>query len=439
MPEQLKCFFLIILLSVGHLLIAHASNKENEYYEGEKIFIYTDKPYYQINEKIWFKLYVINAGTGKPTDISNAAYAELLDSAYGVIASIKVSLKNGDGSGSFDIPDNLPSGTYRVKASTGVIKNITQPVFFHTDLVIVNYLQPAKDISFGPMEGGKADSLNNFVINIHPDKAIYSGREKISLDISATDGKSGLVAATLSVSVYKLDSGFNVDQAISAQVQSAYAPSTVIFVAPQAFYGDPEETYRLDDFSRFTSMEEIFREYVRGVGVAVSGNKYRLFVYDELTHMPFASTPFVLIDGAAVTDIQKLMALDPSKIKTIEVVPRKYFLGKDVFYGVVSLTTYTGNFAGYEPDDSAARFAYERITPQRIFDLPVYSTPLQKSSRLPDFRNTLFWDPSVQTATKGLQLVSFYSSDIKGRFVIVVHGHSADGGSGSSSSVITVQ
>jgi uncharacterized protein YfaS (alpha-2-macroglobulin family) len=70
---------------------------------------------------------------------------------------------------------------------------------------------------------------------------------------------------------------------------------------------------------------------------------------------------------------------------------------------------------------------YEGLQYQREFYSPVYETQEQISSRLPDFRNVLYWSPTVQTNAQGKAEISFFTSDLKGRYVAILQGMSTDG------------
>ncbi|MEJ0107008.1 MAG: hypothetical protein WDO19_32680 [Bacteroidota bacterium] len=48
-------------------------------FASEKLFVHTDKSFYQPDEIIWMKLYVTDAVTHRPLDISKLAYAELIN------------------------------------------------------------------------------------------------------------------------------------------------------------------------------------------------------------------------------------------------------------------------------------------------------------------------------------------------------------------------
>jgi len=51
---------------------------------------------------------------------------------------------------------------------------------------------------------------------------------------------------------------------------------------------------------------------------------------------------------------------------------------------------------------------------------------------LPDFRNVLYWNPNITlTNNNNGQVYSFYTSDLPGRYAVVVQGISANGLCGS--------
>ena len=46
------------------------------------------------------------------------------------------------------------------------------------------------------------------------------------------------------------------------------------------FFYKPSKTYLLDNYTRFTTMEEVLREYVAEVNVGRRGKKYHLFTLE---------------------------------------------------------------------------------------------------------------------------------------------------------------
>lgn len=95
--------------------------------------------------------------------------------------------------------------------------------------------------------------------------------------------------------------------------------------------------------------------------------------------------------------------------------------------------------AGFEIDPHAIVLDYEGLKFQREFYVTDYATEQQRLSRLPDFRNLLYWSPKVITGKTGKTQAAFYSSDLRGKYAIVVQGISADGEAGSTVSFFEVK
>ena len=104
----------------------------------EKIYLHSDKEVYLAGEVFWFKLYDVDALFLKPAAISQVGYAEVLDSKNKPVLQAKISLQKGAGAGSWDLPQNLPSGIYTVRAYTNWMKNFNPAYFFKKQITIIN-------------------------------------------------------------------------------------------------------------------------------------------------------------------------------------------------------------------------------------------------------------------------------------------------------------
>jgi hypothetical protein len=220
------------------------------------------------------------------------------------------------------------------------------------------------------------------------------------------------------------------------QVQNAYfgqkiRQSTEPTLDTTPFYRQPDVRYLLDDYVRFLTIEEVLREYVVPVNVRKNDNKFHLHVWDEYLKKFFDDTPLVLLDGTPMFDINKLMSYEPLKIKRLDIMSRQYFLNNKAYNGVLNFSTYTNQLPDFEFDPHTAVLDYEGLQKQRIFYAPEYATPQQMSSKLPDFRHLLHWSPKVQTTEKGKTETHFYSSDVAGKYVVVLQGMTKDGKTGS--------
>jgi len=205
-----------------------------------------------------------------------------------------------------------------------------------------------------------------------------------------------------------------------------------------SFYGRADETYILADYTRFPTMEDVLREYVPGVLVRKRKDNFYFRVPDNLNKTIFKDNPLVLLDGLPVFDFNKIMAFDPLKVRRLEVITRRYYLGYSSFLGVVSYTTYRGDLGGFELDPQSVSLDYEGLQQRREFYSPKYETQKQIESRIPDQRNLLYWNPSITTDKNGKHQIEFYTSDLEGDFQIVVEGITKNGLAGSARSSFKV-
>ena len=203
------------------------------------------------------------------------------------------------------------------------------------------------------------------------------------------------------------------------------------FISPtidsNAFYYKPDYTYYLDLYARFTTMEEVIREYVTPITLTKNEGRFQLAVYDDQNKRFFDKAPLVLLDGVPILNMDKFIEYDPLKIRKLEVVSRTYFSGNLAFNGIANFITYNGKMEGYELDPRATLIDYKGLQIQREFIAPVYENQAQIDNRSPDFRHLLHWSANINTSSKGKINTAFYTSDVPGKYAIVIQGISKQG------------
>ncbi|HEX5169674.1 MAG TPA: hypothetical protein VFW11_10910, partial [Cyclobacteriaceae bacterium] len=229
-----------------------------------------------------------------------------------------------------------------------------------------------------------------------------------------------------------------VTRSVGMQIENAYfeqARAKILNVNQDTipFYGKPDEHYRLDDYTRFSVMEDVMREYVPGILVRKRKQEFYFITLDDNHNSVFRENPLVLLDGIPVFRINAIMEYDPLKVNTLDVITHKYFYGPLSFAGLASYRTYNGDYPDFPIDSRALVLDYDGMLWDREFFSPVYETQEQRESRLPDFRNLLFWSPSVITDSNGAAKVEFYSSDQPGLYLVNIQGLARAGLCGSTS------
>lgn len=235
-----------------------------------------------------------------------------------------------------------------------------------------------------------------------------------------------------------------IKRSIGMQVQDVYYENNrEQYIDPGidslAFYGKADETYLLDDFTRFPVMEEVMREYVSGVLVRKRRDGFHFIVLDNVNKTAMRDKPLILLDGVPLFDADKIMSFDPRKIKKLEVLTRPYYLGSTLSQGIVSYTTYGGDLSGFQLDPQTTVLDYEGLQLQREFYKPQYENQQQRIDRTPDQRSLLYWNPIINTNDSGKNGLEFFTSDLEGTFMVEVEGITKQGVAGSAQHIITVK
>jgi hypothetical protein len=232
---------------------------------------------------------------------------------------------------------------------------------------------------------------------------------------------------------------------IGTQVQNVYLLDNLIkFKTPSykdstSFYGEPDRKFFLDDYTRFNSMEEVVREYVTGLSVRRRQGRFSFRIMNDALKIYFDQDPLIVLDGVPLFNADEVMILDPLRIKKIEIVTRKYYLGSLVASGIFALYSYNNDMAGLQMNSRALILEYEGLQLQREFYSPKYDLAKPGSKRMPDFRNVLAWEPDITIGKSGEAQINFYSSDRKGRYMGIVEGINQNGLAGSTRFFFDVQ
>ena len=216
--------------------------------------------------------------------------------------------------------------------------------------------------------------------------------------------------------------------------RTAAAPGDTV-----AFYGKPSEQFFLDDYTRFPTVEDVLREYVPAVLVRKRRDGFHFMVVDRPRHLNLKENPLTLLDGLPIFHLNQLMAFDPLKIKRLDVMASRYFLGSQLYEGVVSFATCQGDLSGFPLNPKALIEEYEGLQVPREFYAPRYETAAQQQSRLPDLRHLLYWNPDLRLPPNSPQTLTFYTGDQPGRYLVVLQALSASGQPGSTSFTFDVK
>lgn len=262
---------------------------------------------------------------------------------------------------------------------------------------------------------GDQDSLLRIDLN-NPFSDVFAAADSDKFAVS-TQSTQALLQRSINMQVWRSFYGSR-----QAEVQAAKKDTA-------AFYGKPTTAYVLDDYTRFTTLEEVMVEYVRALAVRKRQGNSRIIMFgmEDGIAAP-TKMPFVLLDGLPMFDAgNRIMGLDPRKVQRLEVVTPNYWMGFAKMEGIASFRTYDGLLGGFRLDTTHTIMDFDALQNKRKFYSPAYNTNLEKNDRRADFRTLLYWNPDVNTVNNGNSSVDFFTSDVPGRYAVTIQGIGANG------------
>jgi len=187
----------------------------------------------------------------------------------------------------------------------------------------------------------------------------------------------------------------------------------------------PAESYNFDEYTRFSSLSETILEFVYQARVSKMGGRRRIrvFMNGEFNQ----GNTLVLLDGIPVYNHEDILAYNPMYIKIMNIYDNYFLFGGKYYEGIISFLTHEGNLPLFQLNGGSQQFDYDCPQLPPSFESPDYSIDGMKNSKKPDFRHTLYWNPSVEHTTGQPVNLSFYTSDLCGEFKVTVEGITTDG------------
>lgn len=165
-------------------------------YPQEKIHLHMDKSHYVSGEKIWFRIYLVDAFSHLPETASRYVYVELINPVDSVVSRIKIRPVDSLYYGSMSLPENLAGGNYVVRAYTNYMCSLGEEYFFRKNIYISNplELQMRANAEFLPPDAkGKREARISLVdlrkkCKLSPTQlSIWLNREKLDYTWVARD------------------------------------------------------------------------------------------------------------------------------------------------------------------------------------------------------------------------------------------------------------
>lgn len=204
---------------------------------------------------------------------------------------------------------------------------------------------------------------------------------------------------------------------------------------PTGFYGIPDMEINLSEFVDLPTMGEVFLELIPDVALRKRRTGYEVIISQRINDRRFVMNPAIMIDGIAIKEASLIAELYPGLVEKIDIINKKYLVGGYLFDGIVNVMTKTADFSCIPLPDYMIRTKYRIAEPVPEFHSPGYSSDELRTKRSPDYRNVIYWNPSVSTENQ----IEFWSSDNKANYFINVIGITGDGRAFSEIKMISVE
>jgi len=277
----------------------------------------------------------------------------------------------------------------------------------------INIDEDLKDLIIMPDDVKKSDKLR--IESSFSDKflsSVASSSPAVKSDLSYIQ----MLSANYQINkIYRITSfGQPIDQKLTA-------------LKPVRFYSKPDIELILAEYISLPTMEEIFYELLPRVFLRKNKSGYEISIADRVEDNKLVFSPTLFLDGVVINNAAVIADLDPVNVEKIDVIKDKYMVGNYPFYGIVNVTTKSHDFSIIPLPGYMTRLPYRVLDPVYKFVSPDYSVEAARTSRIPDFRNTLYWNHSINPDKAGKATFEFWSADLPLVYVITIQGVTSGG------------
>jgi len=236
---------------------------------------------------------------------------------------------------------------------------------------------------------------------------------------------SGIPSLTISPdmeeSLSKIGQAMQVTSTFDADTLYSYLPTRAL-----PFTGKEKISYVLDDYTRFSTMRDIFIEYLFDITTKRDREKGTILsvtCQDKIRKVAYTEPEngsLILLDGVPVFDHDLIYEYDPSLVKRIDVYPYIYFIGGKAYDGIANFVTFKGNMPSFSfgPEVKIADF--------NGAGLPIAITG-EFPEDYPNLRETIFWNPLLKITKGKTSQIGIRLPDYSGTFTIVAEGIDSEG------------
>jgi hypothetical protein len=285
---------------------------------------------------------------------------------------------------------------------------------------VFKIVQTGRDGRFYFLLDKTPDNAETVIQVMEPDRDNYV----IILDEDINPDLSALSFSTLSLNPEMKE---EIQQrSIASQIENAYydrkKDSIFASAATEPFFHPLEKVYTLDDYTRFPTLKETIIEVLKEIYFTRENDHNVIHVRNITMDNEMYGLPLVLVDGLLIQDVDELFEYGMRYVQKVSLINEPYIYGPKTFGGIVNFTTKLNDYKSKSKGDFIKKIVFERPIAAKTYFQPDYS--MTTNSKIPDYRYQLLWMPKINDAN---ETISFYSSDVTGKFEITLEGFTDKG------------
>lgn len=200
------------------------------------------------------------------------------------------------------------------------------------------------------------------------------------------------------------------EMAINAQLRSRFRSKYEEADSLPSFYGNPDVTFKQEDYIELDELREFFQEIVYNVQTGSYRGEPFLKVTRPSSLIAFPS--LVLLDNVPVKNIRALLQLPSRLIDRIEVIEQGYILGNEKYHGIISIYSKNRDVVGDEITGTSHFFPYQ-----------LYQRNGESGGADPNGvrdQNLLLWEPGLLLGAGEDKTIEFRTPDLPGTYRVTL-------------------
>lgn len=182
-----------------------------------------------------------------------------------------------------------------------------------------------------------------------------------------------------------------------------------------------DKTYDFDDYTRFPTVTDVIVEIVPELRLRERSGRLELIMPYMESKSAAIDSALILVDGIPIVTTE-FVKLNPLQFKKVDLIFQQLRIGFTEYRGLAVFTSLSKDAAML-----IERRGYSKVSLIPLQEKVIYYQPNYNNgtSTIPDYKSQLLWKSNLDYVAD--EAITFYTSDLTGKFEIVMQGKDKEG------------